>query len=134
MQADLVREAAFDFADLQNVDEEFSQLESLFLQGFETVSAFEVAFVVVSHHRRAASGWAHDILILSEDFEKPFGERAGLLGQSCVGHRLPAAGLLCWNDDVTAVAFQQVNSSQTDVRVELIDIAGDKKCDLHGAG
>ena len=57
----------------------------------------------------------------------------GLLSQSCVGHRLPAAGLLSWNNNFTAVAFQQVDSGQADVRVKLINVAGDEKCDLHGA-
>ena len=131
VQADFVREAAVYLVDLQNVDEELGQLERILLQLFKTVATVQVFFVMMSHHRRAASGRTDDVFVLGEVVEKLLGQRASLLGQARVGHWLTATGLLGRHDDVAAETLQKVDRGQTDFWVELIDVAGDEKCDLH---
>ena len=97
----------------------------------EAVATVQVLLVMMSHHRRAASRWADDVFVLGDVVEKLLGQRASLLGQARVSHWLTATGLLGRHDDVAAETLQKVDRGQTDFWVELIDVAGDEKCDLH---
>ena len=133
VQAYFVRKAAFDFVDLQNVDEEFGQLERLLLECLEAFAAVQVLFVMMSHHRRAASRRADDVFVLGEEIEKLLRQWASLFGQARVGHWLAATGLLGRHDDVATETLQQIDRGQADIRVELVDIARDEKCNLHSS-
>ena len=86
---------------------------------------------MVPNHGHATSGWSDDVFELFEDGEKFQSEWFCILHAAGVGHRLPAAGLLEGEFDFDSVPLENAQRGDSDLWIELIDIAGDEQADLH---
>ncbi len=104
----------------------------LWATAWSAVGRAEDLFVVVADHRDATAGRGDDVIVVAEDLEESFGQRAGVGVQADVGHRLAAAGLLFGKLDLAAEALQHLDRGQADLRIELVDVAGDEEADAHG--
>src|SRR5687768_17216801 len=87
--------------------------------------------VMMANHRHAAAGWRHDIIIRLEDAQKPLGERPGIRVQAGIRQWLAAAGLRFGKVHFDLASLQHLDRSQSDVWIELVDVAGNKKADAH---
>ena len=72
------------------------------------------------------------MFVVTERLEKLFCERGGRTIAAYVGHRLTAAGLIFGEIDIDSKAFQDPHGCDTDIRIELVDIARNKKANAHG--
>jgi hypothetical protein len=81
---------------------------------------------MVSHHRHATSGGRYDVIVSAENIEEPFSERFCFGVQAGIGEWLATARLLRGIVDFQAEVFQYIDRRNADLRVELVDVAGDK--------
>ena len=131
VQPDAVREIPFHPLDVEHVREELAQLERLVLEFLKTVQALQVLVVMVPHHRDATARRADHVFVVLEDPQELDGQRAGVFRAARVGHRLPAASLLEGKLHLDALLLQHFDRRHSDVGVQLIDVTGDEKPDLH---
>jgi hypothetical protein len=61
-------------------------------------------------------------------------QRHGCVAAARVGHRLAAAGLVLGIVDLDAEALEQLDHGHPDLRITLVDVAGDEQAHLHAAG
>jgi hypothetical protein len=55
----------------------------------------------------------------------------GEVGKTRIGHRLPAAGLLAWHNNLTPHLLKQTERCDSHPRVKLIDVAGYEQTNAH---
>jgi hypothetical protein len=103
--------------DLQDIGEEFDQLEDLFGNSGIPVQ-------VLPDMQYAAAGWGDDIVEGPEIFDEQIIASAGEMLESRIGHGLPATGLVGRVDDFASQLFQQLQRSDTRLWIKLIDITG----------
>ncbi len=87
---------------------------------------------MVRDHGCAAAAGTDDIVVGGVGREERFRQRAGVFPAAGIGHRLPAAGLRIGVLDGGSRTFEQLHRRHSDVRVELVNVAGDEQADLHG--
>src|SRR5690606_38482666 len=80
MHPNLIGEFPFDPLNLQNIDQELTELESLVSQGIESRATIQVLVVMMANHRDATSRRRDDVVKRTKDVEKPFRQRARFLG------------------------------------------------------
>jgi len=64
------------------------------------------------------------MVVLAKDLEETFGQWAGGRVATGVRHRLTATSLLLWELDVEAQAPQHAQCGDSNIRIELVDVAG----------
>ena len=132
VQPHLVWEAAA-WLDLENVVEELAQLARLRAQPGDAGISGQQRFEVVPHHAGAASGWAHHVLVRGEHVQHLPGERARVVEEPGIRHRLAAARLPLGEPHRDAIPLEQLRRGKANARVELVDVARDEEGDLHRA-
>ena len=130
LDSDLEGELAIDFHYLRNVRKVLTKLERIVAKVLEARLAVKPVIVVVSHHRDATARRANDVVILTEDLEKAFGERARGRIAAGVGHGLAATSLLLREIDAEAQAAQNTQCSDSDLGIKLVDVTGYEKTDV----
>jgi len=130
LESDFEGEVTIDFDDLCDVGEELAKLESVLAKMFEARFAVQPMIVMIAHHGDATPGGADDVIVLAEDLEEPFGQRAGGGVAPGVRHGLPAASLLLGELDVEAQAAQYAQCSDSNLGIKLVDVAGDEKTNV----
>lgn len=138
VKSDGVGIVSFQRTDFQDIHQVFAEFEGpasdTFVIGFNR-RVVEVFVVVLPHHGDATSRGGDDMVVFAEDPDEPFGEGPGGFRAAGVRHRLTAAGLGFGVIDLNAKAFQKLHRGKPDVRIKLIDEAGDKQSDArHVAG
>ncbi len=86
---------------------------------------------MMANHGDAATRRGHDVIIRGKDAQEPLGERTGVAVQAGVRHRLAATGLCLGKIDLNAEALQHLDRCQSNVWIELVDVAGDEQADAH---
>ena len=118
---------------LKDVVEELAQLARLRAQPGDAGISGQQRFEVVPHHAGAASGWAHHVLVRGEHVQHLPGERARVVEEPGIRHRLAAARLPLGEPHRDAIPLEQLRRGKADARVELVDVARDEEGDLHRA-
>jgi hypothetical protein len=80
----------------------------------------------------AAAGGSHDVIEGGKVFDEKFFGRLRLLITSAVGHWLTAASLVKRVDHIDFQFLQKLQSGDSDLRIEKVDITGDHQSNLHG--
>lgn len=91
----------------------------------------EQARVAFADEDHAAGRGPHDVVIPFEQCIHAFGERLGVALESCIGHRLSAAGLVERVVHVAAHAAEQFAGSASHFGVDGVDVTGDEQSDFH---
>ena len=89
--------------------------------------ALQEFIVVMRDHGRATAGGADDVFVLAKQFEKPKCERFRFLQTARVGHWLTATGLPRRKFDLAAKTFQQLQRSNADIGIELVNVTGNEE-------
>lgn len=138
VESDGVRVAPLQGSHLQDIDEILAKFVGAtpnpFIVGFEG-RVVEVFVVVLPHHGGTTSGGGDDMVVITKDPDESFGQGLGGIRTAGVSHRLAATGLGFGVFDLNAEAFQKFHRGKPDVRIKLIDEAGDKQPDarhVHG--
>jgi hypothetical protein len=79
----------------------------------------------------ATAGGSHDVIERGKVFDKELFGRLRLLITSAIGHWLTAASLVKGVDDIHFQFLQKLQSGDTDLRIEKVDITGDHQSNLH---
>ncbi len=107
--------------------------EGFLLRLFESFAVPQKVVVMMSDHRHTTSGWCDDVVVRLEDIEEPLGERRRCISAAGVRHRLAAAGLAFREVEIRdPESLQHPHHRHADVRIELIDVAGNEETDAHG--
>src|SRR4029077_11367745 len=85
----------------------------------------------VSQMMGATAGGSHDVIERGKVLHEEFFGCLRLLITSAIGHRLTAARLVKWVDDIYFQLLQKLQSSDTDFRIEKVDITGNHQGNLH---
>ena len=92
--------------------------------------------VMMSDHGRATTRGTDDVVVATKNCQEPFGQWASFLGTARIGHWLTTARLSARELDGCVVRLakllQQFDRRHADARIELVDIARNKKRYPHG--
>src|SRR6185312_4848115 len=150
MQADLIGKGSFEFVDFEYIGEEFDQLEYLAGDVMPGIRSWKISefrqsanvcpigrsrlrrllarrimnmFLDVQH---TTAGGSDNVIELLKIFDEEVVASFSEMFEAGVCHRLAAAGLFRRIDHLAAKLFKQLEGSDTDLWVELVDITGYK--------
>lgn len=73
------------------------------------------------------------MIVVLKDLQELLSQGSRIVITTCVRHGLPAAGLGCGKFDHHVKSFQQLENRDANLRIELIDVTGNKQPDaFHG--
>ena len=128
VQRDLVREGRPHVGHSQDVDEELGELEHAAAHAHDARARVDVAEKHPAHGRARGRG-ANDPAVVGKHLAEMLDHRPGLVPVARVERRLAAAGLPVGEDDRHAEPGKRCGHRFADLRVELVDVAGNEHGD-----